>query len=311
MEAKQATPHEQLIAELMDSNVPKTEREHAAAREIEKLRAEIHILNAALACENGHFYFANSKENDCPYCKLEAWGHRAKATAIERVELIQENKDLMKANEKLREELGFDEICDIVYNKDSQHNQDSQNKQEVQVSCSREQLRLIQFALDFYSRIGIFQFEEIFHHPSVDKVLKRSCTVEKEIKVGTKCMQGVVVKITKNKIHCEGQWSGKKEIRKFNKDEVTICPDWGNYHAIKDDVRMRLNAIKNLINNTLYNGHFGIHSNEIDESCRTAYDLLQIIRHEFWKKNPDPKMCTVDSSVHLTGDNTNFKVSII
>jgi hypothetical protein len=37
-EAKQATPHSQLISELMDSRVPKTEREHAAAREIERLR---------------------------------------------------------------------------------------------------------------------------------------------------------------------------------------------------------------------------------------------------------------------------------
>jgi hypothetical protein len=40
-EAKQATPHSQLIDELMDSGVPKTEREHAAAREIEWLRAVI------------------------------------------------------------------------------------------------------------------------------------------------------------------------------------------------------------------------------------------------------------------------------
>jgi len=38
-EAKQATPHSQLISELMDSRGPKTEREHAAAREIGRLRA--------------------------------------------------------------------------------------------------------------------------------------------------------------------------------------------------------------------------------------------------------------------------------
>lgn len=39
-QAKQATPHSQLIAELLDSRVPKTEREHAAVREIERLRIE-------------------------------------------------------------------------------------------------------------------------------------------------------------------------------------------------------------------------------------------------------------------------------
>ncbi len=37
-QAKCATPHEQLIGELLDSRIPKTEREHAAAREIEQLR---------------------------------------------------------------------------------------------------------------------------------------------------------------------------------------------------------------------------------------------------------------------------------
>lgn len=37
-QAKCATSHEQLIGELLDSRIPKTEREHAAAREIEQLR---------------------------------------------------------------------------------------------------------------------------------------------------------------------------------------------------------------------------------------------------------------------------------
>jgi len=37
-ETKQATPHSVLIEQLMDSRVPKTEREHAARREIEMLR---------------------------------------------------------------------------------------------------------------------------------------------------------------------------------------------------------------------------------------------------------------------------------
>lgn len=36
-----ATPHKQLIDELMDCRIPKTEREHAAAREIERLRQAI------------------------------------------------------------------------------------------------------------------------------------------------------------------------------------------------------------------------------------------------------------------------------
>lgn len=35
---KQARPHDELIAEILDSRRLKTEREHAAAREIERLR---------------------------------------------------------------------------------------------------------------------------------------------------------------------------------------------------------------------------------------------------------------------------------
>lgn len=40
-EEKAATPHSELIAQLLDSRLPKTERERAAAREIEALRAEV------------------------------------------------------------------------------------------------------------------------------------------------------------------------------------------------------------------------------------------------------------------------------
>jgi hypothetical protein len=38
-ESKQARRHDELIAELLDSCAPKTEREYAAVREIERLRS--------------------------------------------------------------------------------------------------------------------------------------------------------------------------------------------------------------------------------------------------------------------------------
>ena len=40
-QAKQATPHDKLIAKLLDPRSSKTELEHAAAREIERLRAAL------------------------------------------------------------------------------------------------------------------------------------------------------------------------------------------------------------------------------------------------------------------------------
>lgn len=50
-EAKQATPHSELIKQLMDSRVPKTEREHAARREIEMLREALRLPAALDAPE--------------------------------------------------------------------------------------------------------------------------------------------------------------------------------------------------------------------------------------------------------------------
>jgi len=51
MNAAQATPHAELIAELMNPNIPKNEREHAAVREIERLREAL-AQPAALETKN-------------------------------------------------------------------------------------------------------------------------------------------------------------------------------------------------------------------------------------------------------------------
>ena len=40
----QARPHDELIRELLDPRIPKSEREHAAAREIEALRETLAML---------------------------------------------------------------------------------------------------------------------------------------------------------------------------------------------------------------------------------------------------------------------------
>ena len=48
-EAKQATPHRDLIDQLLDSRIPKSEREHAAAREISELSVREAHLRARVA----------------------------------------------------------------------------------------------------------------------------------------------------------------------------------------------------------------------------------------------------------------------
>lgn len=70
-----ARPHEELIAEILDSRRLKTEREHAAAREIEKLRAENARLRKLLEdCQYALEYAADMTKPeglsgcDCPIC---------------------------------------------------------------------------------------------------------------------------------------------------------------------------------------------------------------------------------------------------
>jgi hypothetical protein len=72
-DAKQARPHCELIAELLDSRQPKTEREHAAEREIERLRHDIerHIAIAsehATECERLRAELAELRKPDCRTC---------------------------------------------------------------------------------------------------------------------------------------------------------------------------------------------------------------------------------------------------
>jgi hypothetical protein len=58
------------------------------------------------------------------------------------------------------------------------------------------------------------------------------------------------------------------------------------------------------------NGSWGIHHPSVDDSCRMAFDIVQVIRHEKWKNNPDRNTMTVDSHTHFTHrkDNSSNKI---
>jgi hypothetical protein len=140
------------------------------------------------------------------------------------------------------------------------------------LKVSEEQLRLIQRALDFYSRVGIGQFNAIKDHPTFEAHLHNEFKDE----------------------------NGKT--------------DYEHYHSLRDDVdSILLVARNNLYNDSSIgkNGSWGIHNPKVDESCREAFDLIQVIRHEFWKKNPKRSSITVDSSVHLRcKDSDKIKVEL-
>lgn len=128
------------------------------------------------------------------------------------------------------------------------------------LTVTEKQLRLIQEALDFYSRIGIGQMDAIKDHPTFSKYLREQ------------------VKDTEGKV------------------------DYQKYHLIREQADDIFTQGRNTLWNDFTigrNGSWGIHNPDVDESCMVAYDLLQVIRHEFWKSNPDRYNFTVDSSVLL------------
>lgn len=136
---------------------------------------------------------------------------------------------------------------------------------------TKKQLRIVQRALDFYSRIGIGQFERIKDHPTFEKHLSKEFEVD-----------------------------GKT--------------DYTQYHRVRDAVDGMLVHPRNMLCNDLElprNGSWGIFNPNVDESCRVAFDIIQVIRHEFWKRNPDRSSMTVDSSVTLwTKDGNKIKCEI-
>lgn len=140
------------------------------------------------------------------------------------------------------------------------------------LTVTEQQLRLIQQALDFYSRVGIGQLDEIKDHPTFAKYLSQ------QVK------------------------------------DVDGKTDYTLYHTIREQADNAFTQGRNMLWNDFTigrNGSWGIHNPNVDESCRVAYDLIQVIRHEFWKADPDRSDITVNSSVLLhTEDGDKIKCEL-
>ena len=174
------------------------------------------------------------------------------------------------------------------------------------LEVTNEHLQLIQRALDFYSRVGIGQFTEIKDHPSFEKSLEKACKPKKDPEVGDRTNQGTILKIKRGhalisgSVAVDGKWNEAHEWKKLK--DVKLSTDYGKYHEIRDNVDNRLAECRNMLIQDWScgrNGSWGIFNEEADDSVRVAYDLVQVIRHEFWKTNPKRSSVTVDSSVML------------
>lgn len=170
------------------------------------------------------------------------------------------------------------------------------------LEVTNEHLKLIQQALDMYSRIGIGQMWVIKDHPTFYNVLHDKLRPKKQLEVGDKTERGTIVEIGEGYIKTSGKWDGEKEIRTWT-DEVKLSIDYNLYHQIRDEADKILTEGRNkLLQEDMHkNASYGIYNpHEVDESCRVAFDLIQVIRHEFWKNNPNRSSITVDSSVNLS-----------
>lgn len=185
---------------------------------------------------------------------------------------------------------------------------------------TEDQLHLIQRALDFYSRIGIGQFDRIKDHPTFERHLHREFAVGSgPFKVGDRTVRGEVVEVCPKGrwIKTKGRWNGEEEVRMWEDVEnIEYSTDYERYHTVRDAVDNMLVQPRNMLYNNSElsrNGSWGIHHPSVDDSCRQAFDLVQVIRHEFWKRNPDRSNITVDSHIHFTsteGESDKIKCNL-
>jgi len=183
----------------------------------------------------------------------------------------------------------------------------------AKIELTNKQLRLIQKALDFYSRIGSLQFEEILNHPTIDNAVIERFSPHKKFEVGDHTMKGEIVEIGDGFIKTKGNWGKGEEIKTWIDVEkvkplTKLAPNWPNVHKTNDEIIIYLNKIKFLISGE--DGNYGIYDERVDETCRESYDMIQIIRHEFWKENPNKSAMTVDSSYNLIHPNEAITVKL-
>lgn len=181
---------------------------------------------------------------------------------------------------------------------------------------TNEQLSLVQQALDFYSRVGIGQFNVIKDHPTFQEHLYKEFAPKKTLEVGDKTQRGEIVEIDKKGkwIKTKGSWGNGEEIKKWTDvQNIKHSTDYSKYHDVRDMVDIELTYPRNRLINDMEmprHGSWGIHHPSVDDTCRMAFDIIQVIRHERWKLNENRSNITVDSSIHFTHrkDNSSDKI---
>lgn len=179
-----------------------------------------------------------------------------------------------------------------------------------------QQLSIVQEALDFYSRIGIGQFNVIKDHPTFQEHLYNEFAPKKPLEVGDRTQRGEIVEIDKKGkwVKTKGSWGNGEEIKKWTDvDKIKHSTNYSKYHDVRDIVDVALTYPRNRLINDMdmpRHGSWGIYHPSVHDSCRMAFDIIQVIRHERWKLNENRSNITVDSSIHFTHrkDNSSNKI---
>lgn len=186
------------------------------------------------------------------------------------------------------------------------------------LELTKEQLHLVQQALELYLRIGIGQLEEVLKHPTFERNLENYFRPPKDPEVGDSTPQGKVLDIKEGKALIagsvkDGMWNEEHEWKDLK--DVVLSPSYDELHDYQEDIVKDLNKIKEKlyadgVQRHNYYSSWGIHHSKVDPSCRMAYDIIQVIRHEFWKQNPNRSEYTVDSGSFFTYevDNSSHKI---
>ena len=205
------------------------------------------------------------------------------------------------------------------------------------LECTNDQMRLIQDALELYSRIGILQIDHIMYHPSIAQMVENQFRPKKDkLEVGDKTNRGTVIEIGKKYIITESTWSDwrdrhtKEQIEKIEKENpngwykekrkwtdinnIKLSINYNQYHSHVDKIKEVCSELKNLISGNPHiqskNASYSIGRKDEGSQNEEAYNMIQVIRHEFWKENPNRSLITVDSSVIKFGNTPLIKVNL-
>lgn len=188
----------------------------------------------------------------------------------------------------------------------------------IKIEVTEQQAVLIEKALDFWSRIGIGQFDQIKDHPTFERHLSNEFRIKRgALEIGDKTERGEVVDICpKGKwVKTKGSWDKGEEVKTWKDVEnVKHSVDYARYHEARESVDLALYQARNVLyndNSLGRNGSWGIYNSKVDDSCRVAYDILQVLRYERNLTSENPSRHTVDAYKHLTTkDSDKIKVEI-